>query len=290
MSDRLDAWAALGYGEGEVEIDDGAADEASTADLTQRSLAAGLSATAFESAGLLPGGRTAVRLKAEGSVSRSEVEAGGDIAALTADAAMLRLAAEASHERRLASGGTLAPSLEAALRHDGGDGETGTGIEVGAGLRWRDPATGLTAEGNVRTLLGRGDREEWGAGGFVRFDPGADGRGLSFGLAPSWGAAESGAGRLWEDPPGGDAPPERQAGSGAEARLEAELGWGFALPGGGLLTPHAGASVPEDGARRYGLGARLQLAPAFSLGVEAERRDAPGGPERSLMLRGHMRW
>ena len=34
----------------------------------------------------------------------------------------------------LATGGALTPTLEAGLRYDGGDAETGAGVEIGAGL------------------------------------------------------------------------------------------------------------------------------------------------------------
>ncbi len=110
----------------------------------------------------------------------------------------LRLALEGSHEQALAWGGSLTPSLELGLRHDGGDGITGGGVEIGGGLRYRDPATGLTIEGSGRVLTGQDEYREWGLGGSVRFDPGAGGRGLSFSLFPTWGQTSSGVERLWD--------------------------------------------------------------------------------------------
>ena len=52
--------------------------------------------------------------------------------------------------RKLASGATFTPSLEIGMRHDGGDGETGNGVETGGGLRYADAASGLTLEGRAR--------------------------------------------------------------------------------------------------------------------------------------------
>ena len=65
------------------------------------------------------------------------------------------------------------------MRHDGGDAETGTGVEVGAGIRYA--GSGVTVEGSVRGLVAHeaSGYEEWGASGSVRIDPGASGRGLS---------------------------------------------------------------------------------------------------------------
>ena len=43
-----------------------------------------------------------------------------------------RLVLEGVYDQRLASGATFSPSLEIGFRNDGGDGETGTGIEAAA--------------------------------------------------------------------------------------------------------------------------------------------------------------
>ena len=43
------------------------------------------------------------------------------------------------------NGATFTPSAEIGLRHDGGDAETGTGVEIGGGLRYI--AGALTIEG-----------------------------------------------------------------------------------------------------------------------------------------------
>ena len=49
-------------------------------------------------------------------------------------------------------------------RWDGGDGETGTGMELGGGLEWTLPSRGPSVEARGRTLEAHGgDMEEWGA-------------------------------------------------------------------------------------------------------------------------------
>ena len=80
----------------------------------------------------------------------------------------------------------------------GADAETGTGVEVGAGLRYS--AGMLSADARVRTLLAHeaDGYEEWGAGGSIRLSPSGSGLGPSLAVAPSWGrraAAWSGRGR-----------------------------------------------------------------------------------------------
>ena len=96
---------------------------------------------------------------------------------MSLNASRQRPTLEGEHVRKLASGATFTPSIEIGLRSDGGDGETGDGMEAGGGLRYADPATGLTLEGRVRTLLSHsGDGEETGVSGLVRLAPGASGR------------------------------------------------------------------------------------------------------------------
>ena len=48
---------------------------------------------------------------------------------------------------------TLTPSLEVGARHDGGDAETGFGLDLGLGLALGDPKHGLHAEMRGRGLL-----------------------------------------------------------------------------------------------------------------------------------------
>ena len=50
-------------------------------------------------------------------------------------------------------GGILTPSMEIGVRHDGGDAETGFGADIGAGLSWADPGSGLSADIRARALL-----------------------------------------------------------------------------------------------------------------------------------------
>ena len=114
-------------------------------------------------------------------------------------------------------GGTLTPLLELGVRQDGGDAETGAGLEAGGGLRYADPSSGVSMDLKARTLLAHPEsgHREWGVSGALRIAPGASGRGLSLSLTPAYGADP--AGRLG----GGPVDPlsqacVRRAGAGAE--------------------------------------------------------------------------
>ena len=297
----LGLWATVGYGRGEIAIDDEQVRRGDTdnpvrhSDTTLKTAALGARGPVMSDGSLIAGGTTTLMLKGEASVAQVEVE-GNDylIEKQTVNANRLRLALEGSHEQALASGSSLTPSLELGLRQDGGDGVTGGGLEIGGSLRYRDPATGLTVEGGGRVLTGQVDYREWGLGGSLRLDPGADGRGLSFSLVPTWGETSSGVERLWDqdiaelatdDTPANDNVPQM--------RLDSELGYGFgALGGHGLLTPYGGFSLAGEGSQRYRIGSRFEIGTAFNLSLEGDRREPANdaAAEHSVMLRMQARW
>ena len=282
-------WGTVAYGAGEVQIeDDEAGVQSSDGALTAAAL--GGHVRLFSDDDLILGGTTALTLKGEAWAARFDLEDnGGLMRALEVDVHRLRLGLEGEYSRRLGDGATLTPSLELGLRYDGGDGETGREVELGGGLAWTDPARGLSVDVHWRTSLAyRGDIKEWGVGGLVTFGPGADDRGLSFSLAPSWGEAQGGLARLWEDelvvandndPLAGDAE--------TAMRLDAEIGYGLSAVGGhGVLTPYGGLALSGDGARTWRLGQRLEIGPGFHLSLEWERQETDAGAaEHAVMLK-----
>ena len=144
----LGLWATVGYGWGDIEIEDAQVRDGDPdypvrrSDTTLKTAAAGASGPLMTDESPIAGGTTTLMLKGEASWAQVEVEGDdGLIAQQTVNANRLRLALEGSHEQALASGGSLTPSLELGLRHDGGDGITGNGVEIGGSLRYRDPAS-----------------------------------------------------------------------------------------------------------------------------------------------------
>ena len=290
----LGLWATVGNGQGGIEIDDGQAGR-QTSDTSLTTAAMGASGPVMSDGSLIEGGTTTLMLKGEASVARVEVEGNDElIEEQTVIANRLRLALEGSHERALAGRGSLTPSLELGLRQDGGDGETGGGIEIGGSLRYRDPAAGLTIEGGGRVLTGQGDYREWGLGGSFGLDPGAGGRGLSLSLALAWGETSSRVARLWDQDVAALATDDTAANDNvSRMRLDSEFGYGFGVLGGrGLLTPYGGLSLVGDDGQRHRLGARLAIGSAFTLGLEGERREPThdAAAEHGVMLRLQARW
>ena len=291
-SGGMNLWATIGYGSGEVEVDDSTGPQAS--DLTQQMAAAGVSGPLVASDRLIAGGTTSLRVKGETAFTRAELDGSGTLESMTLNANRHRLMLEGSHVQDLASGATFTPSIEIGVRNDGGDGETGTSVEVGGGLRYADQAAGLTVEARARTLLAHsGDYEEWGVSGLVRFDPGPAGQGLALSVRPAWGQTASGVQRLWQTGITGGAEPSGQA----NGRLDARVGYGMALFGGHFLgTPELGLGLSEVG-HEWRVGWRLGLAGgkrvSFNLGLEAARwdpADATTASEDRVGLSATMLW
>ena len=287
LGERLSAWGLAGYGKGELTVTAAGGERVETG-LRMRMGAVGARGTVVAAPA---GGGFELALKTDALWMRVISEAAEGLPGVRADARRLRLVLDASRVVETAGGATLTPRVEAGVRRDGGDTQRGTGLEVGAGLRYARSA--VTVEGRVRALVlhEASGYEEWGASGSVRVEPSGSGRGLSLTLAPTWGDASSAVERLWSlRDPGGLA---ANADIEPRARLDAELGYGLTGPRGvGVATPYAGLGLAREGERAWRAGARWDLAPRFTLGFEATRRepstDAP--PEHRLMLRGALRW
>ena len=83
--------------------------------------------------------------------------AAGRLNASQAGMTRVRTALEASRGFTVGGRVSLTPSVEVGLRQDGGDAETGTGMDVGGGLVFSDSVTGAVA--------GRADADAGGAPG-----------------------------------------------------------------------------------------------------------------------------
>ena len=292
-SEGSSLWMSVGYGRGTVEVDDDEEGRQS-GDSDTRMVGAGGRVRVLSSEGWLGGGTSSLDVKGEGWMARKEVSSNGALLAdLDVDVQRIRLALEGTHERRLASGSVLTPVLELGVRHDEGDGETGVGVEMSAGLRYADAQAGLSSEVRVRGLAAhQGAVEEWGVGGTVHYAPGASGRGVSFSVTSSLGAPENGTERLWEQSVSDSlAVVEDDKATTSALRLESELGYGFsALSGAGVLTPYGGFTFSEENARRYRMGVRLERSPALRLELESERSETTTDTDHGIFLKGALRW
>ena len=281
----LKLWGTVGFGQGEITID---SEELSTdtmsTDTTQLSLAGGFSHRLSGSAG--SAGRS-LHLKGDVALTSVAVEAdqAGKFAKQDVGSQRVRLLLSGAQSRELSSGGGVTPSLEVGVRFDGGDGATGTGVEVGGGVRYANPGGNLTVSGTVRTLL-VGEYDELGVDVTVQLAP-QSGRGLSFSVRPVWGRAESAAERLWDEGAseitGGD--------TALRGSVDTEVGYGLSatmLGSPGILTPYTGMTAQDGGSSRLRLGGRFTDGNGLSLNLEGAQKNTADDASHQVLLRGEV--
>ena len=300
LSERVRVWGMAGWGSGEFSL---SARRTYVTDLEMTMGAVGIRGTllggsrdtVIESMHSLESVLAAERPPDAGQTLQLAVHAdalwvGMDTAAIEgmaathADSSRVRLMLHGSRPISLGAGGALTPSLQIGVRHDGGDAETGSGLEGGFGL-WYATEWGLSVEASVHGLLAHEDAEyrEWGASAALRFAPGRDGRGLSASVMPAWGTRSVGGGSLWGQAEGGLVPVDGAGTAGVAGSLHAELAYGLAaLRGRGLLTPYARVAVSESSAQDWQLGARLAVGGAV--------RPEPGGQPPPVRRRARSAW
>ena len=220
----------------------------------------------------------------------------GRLKATEAAVTRVRTGLEASRGYAFGNGLSLKPSVEAGLRHDGGDAETGAGIDVGGGLVVSDPSTGLSVDVRMRMLLVHEAEgfSERGVSVSLSYNPTpSTPLGFMARVAPSWGGQATGSAEaLWGR--------ETMAGMGYGSlasgnRVDADLGYGLPVGSRFVGTPRVGFGTSEYG-RDYRLGYSLGVLEAsdmrFELGVDAQRRESPmrGGASNGVLGRATVGW
>ena len=254
LNARVSAWALAGVGSGELTLHRDGAKPIPT-DLSMRMGALGVKGQVLDGTG--PSG-LGVNVKSDAMWVGTKSERTSDMIATEGDVTRLRLIIEGERVFEAGNGATFTPNAQVGLRHDGGDAETGTGVEVGAGLRYTIGT--VTIEAQARTLVAHeaSGYEEWGMSGAIRVTPSPSGRGLTLSIAPAWGQTGSAAEQLWS------AHDARAFGSDQEfeasSRLEMDAGYGV-----GCCRATAACSRPTQGSRSGRPGtARCAPAPAGS--------------------------
>ena len=286
LNAKVSAWALAGVGSGELTLHQEGGKPMPT-DLSMRMGALGVKGQVLDGTG--PSGMR-VNLKSDAMWVGTKSARSADMVGTEGDVTRLRLIVQGERVFVAGNGATFTPSAEIGLRHDGGDAETGSGVEVGGGLRYI--AGPLTIEGQVRMLVAHEESgyEEWGMSGAIRVTPSASGRGLTLAIAPAWGRTGSATERLWSahDARGLGADNEFEA----AGQLTMDAGYGVGLPGNrGVLTPYAGVTLGDAGARTIRTGTRWQFNPDTVVSVEATRQASDGSETANqLTLRAAVRF
>ena len=206
-------------------------------------------------------------IQVDGSLVTMATAETDDLPAVEAGSSRLRLGLENSFAFLLGEGVSLAPVLDLGVRFDGGDAETGLGLDLGGALRLDATVVGLMVEARGKASLANLPDEaadaadeapalrNWSVGGVVRWRPTGTGMGPQVSLAPSWGGT----------------------GITGAAGLNAEVGYGLPVFGNGVLTPYGAAEFAGDVPGVYHLGARLKLDHGLQLSAAGTHEQGAGG-------------
>ena len=294
-TERITVWGVTGYGAGGMVLTP-AGGPALESGLSMKMAAAGTRGELVPDAG----DGFSLAFKADALWVGTAVDgvdgAAGRLQATAATVTRFRTGLEAGRSFTLGDRLALKPVLEVGLRRDGGDAETGSGLDMGGGVVVAVPAAGLAVDVRVRTLVAHqaeGFRER-GMAVSVSYNPTPSPLGWTARVAPSWGGqATSGAEALW----GRETMANLAHGGFANgSRVDAEVGYGLAVGSHLVGTPRVGFTTSEQG-RDYRLGYSLGALGgaeglALELGVDAQRREDTlrGAADLAVLGRATLGW
>ena len=291
MENGTQLWAAAGFGWGEIEFEEPTNSQSS--DLSQTMFAAGASLSLMSSDELIAGGTTSLKLNSEATITNADVDEGGSLENTSLNASRYRVTFEGLYMRKLASNAVLTPSIEAGLRHDGGDGTTGSGFEIGAGLGYT--AGRLAVNLNSQSLLTHSDADDyqdWSLSGTLALQPDSDGQGLSMSLGSSWGLTSKELGALTRGSFNDTLKlAQRDTPLVSAPWIHATVRYDFSRPNGlGLWSSYHGAHN-ADQFRVLQFGLQLRSVQGFNAGLEIGRKESVyRTPYHSIQLRGTFSW
>ena len=261
VTNRLSIWGLLGYAGGDMPLSlEGIREIETGANMTM-----GAIGVRSDLVGSSWHDGFSLALASDAVISRAHSDALTDFRAYTGSASRVRVLLEGSHVLWIC-GGSLHPLAELGMRYDGGDVDTGLGIEIGGGMRYVLTSLGLMIEGRARGLIAHqdGNYKEWGGSGTIRLSPKPSGEGLSMRLSPTWGNASGSARTLWSRPDMGDIASGRSTGLYSSNPVSAEMAYGMPVFGDKLMaTPFVGL---QGDYKRLGLG--LHRGSLFGVAVE----------------------
>ncbi len=257
----MSLWGSVGYGQGRAEVSTGNV----TSKVSMLSLSGGVKGKLSQTGLSLKGDISLVRTDVENTIKVDNNQ-------------RLRLVLESERQRTLASGGTITPVLEAGLRYDSGDGESGLGAVLGAGIRHN--LDGWVVKGKVHAVVGQNNYQEWGIHGTIEKAPNVNQQGLSFSVNPSYGATDIRMQQVY----GRDQTSVSNNGTSNDyaMRLNARMDYGLSVSGiRGMLIPYSKATLGGQ-SKDYELGINWKRHSAFNINLSVER-ETRGTSNRILL-------
>ena len=261
-----EAWVIGGFGSGEADLS-----RTHVGGMTQSSdLSMAIAIGGLQRALALRFGGAVLSLRGDAGFLSLETDSGSQaVDGLSVSVNRLRVGVEAAWENA-----GMAPFVEVAGRFDGGDGQTGGGIELAGGLRIVRPESGfgLEAKGRILAMHSGEGYSESGLSVTASFEPGTAGRGITFRLSPRYGSSADATDLFWDE----QSQLRDAVRYGFRARadtwgMDAALGYGLdmrSIPG--LVTPFSQFDVTGDSEQRIRVGVRYGLLRGLLGGTQFE--------------------
>ena len=280
LSKNLEIWMVGGFGSGDVAATRYRLNRVETGDLNMELLAGGFGLDLAQIGTLrlsLIGDAGYTSLKVENSQ--------GDIAGLESSINRYRVGMEGEYDLP-----AVRPFWQLSARSDGGDGQTGSGLDLVTGVRYERDRIRFDAQGRWLRLHSASNYREFSATASLTIVPKEDGTGLTVRFSPSWGGAGGGSfGSLWEtmrlwndQSPTTDL--NRSVENHAALSFEGEIGYGF-RPARGILTPKIYVSQDKTGeySNLFGVGYVLS-GDSFPGQLEAQLPIGPGANRSGRLI------
>ena len=177
---------------------------------------------------------------------------------LSANVNRMRLGVETAFTKSV-FGQSVTPFSEVALRYDGGDGLTGSGVEVAGGLRVSAKALQIEARGRVLASHSAENFKESGMSVEATINPSSDGSGFSLTFAPSWGASTQSSGSIWAEKTFETTGASTYLTTPSGRTLDTRLGYGLFVGGDRfMVTPYVDYRTDSTDSQAMLLGAELK--------------------------------
>ena len=258
IDEMAEVWAIAGAGWGDVDLDRSATAQEGEADLSMWMLSAGGRRT------LASGDEWNFALTGDAGILEMQTDGGvGIIDDMNVDVGRVKLAFEGERVISMENGNRFAVFGQVGGRHDSGDGETGSGVELMGGVRY-DSAGRFRVEAKARllSLHSAGGYDENGVSLSAIVRPRPDGSGMSLALSSYLGTGMSANNASLEQ--GYGYPGRRMEDYGFESDawgMDARIGYALKVRRlSGLLTPFASFDMAGDDGHGMRMGLRYDLA------------------------------
>ena len=284
LKNNVQAWGTVGFGQGQIRIEETGHKDVIETDIKMSMAAFGGRLSLYS------GERTNIALKGDVfGVNITTDKLTETLPEIKGDVYRVRTLLESGYEQELVNKGLLRGFIDAGVRFDRGDAQSGTGLEVGGRLRYEPENPRFMFELGGRVLLAHSEENFRNRSiyGLFRIMPNTDGQGFSMDLQPSIGNSEN---LVFAD--GNKSHPLLSKTQNPEDRVNLKLGYGLEIFGGQVfLQSSTRLELADDSIKRYGFGVDLDFGNNISLGLNSNRtRSSENGGKNSILLQWYLNW